>query len=410
MKRVMILAFSLFLILDGLAGLADSAEKEAKKGPIKIGSIWDFTGTVAEDARRCSLGLKMVIDEVNAAGGLFGRRLEVIFRDSKQQAGVGAREARDLIYDSKVDFLAGNNNSGVALAISEVAKEAKLIYINGGAKTRQITEGKGHRYVFSPGANSRTCAGGQAYVHAREPHTKYALMCGDYAFGHDYAEDFEQVLKKLNPKAEIVGKLWPKFGEKDFTSYITLLMSLNPDLIFSAVWGGDLVTFIKQAKPYGLFQKTALSCTGTQSVLDALGKDMPEGIYFNLEYHFMYPGNISQAFGKKYYNYTGIYADGMSYNGWICATTLIEGIKKAGKTETEAVIKALEEMSLMTPVGVKTTIRGCDHQGNVCNISGKTKFVPEYPNVAVLGDFVYPDPTKLMISCDEVKRVREAAK
>jgi len=411
MKKLLIPCLALVIVVAWLFGLA-CFEKvlSAEKKPIKVGVIWDYTGTVAEDARRCTLGLKMVVDEFNAAGGLNGRRIELILRDTKQQAGVAAREARDLVYNQKVDFLAGSNNSAAVLAVSEVAKEAKKIYIGVG-KSKKITEDRGHRYIFNPDGNTRLTGGDQAYVLAQEPYTKYVTLCGDYAWGRDLAEDFENSILKFKPNAQLLKKLWPKFGEKDFTPFITSILSLNPEVLFCAIWGGDAVTFIRQAKPYGLFEKMRVVCFGSQSVFEALGKDMPEGIYFYLEYHFLYPGKESEKFEKRYYDYSGLHADSMAYNGWVCGTTLVEGIKKAGTTETEAVVKALEGLSFMTPVGKKITIRACDHLAPLYTLVGKTKFVPEYPDWAVLVDFkMHPNPEELLISCDEVRRLREAAK
>ena len=126
----------------------------AQQETIKIGVIYGLGGASAPYTKPAITGHEIAVDEINAKGGLLGRKLQLVIRDDQSKPDVGVREARELIVKEKVDFLMGVIHSGVALGISEVAKEYKKIYLNTIAKTAALTEEKGHRYVFRSASNT----------------------------------------------------------------------------------------------------------------------------------------------------------------------------------------------------------------------------------------------------------------
>ena len=118
------------------------------------------------------------------------------------------------------------------------------------------------------------------YLHKKYPKAKKFCTIGpDYDFGRREEMAFTEEIKKLVPGAEIVYEAWPKLGEKDFTAFITAIMAKKPDAVHGSLFGGDLVSFTKQAAPYGFFEKTPFIALYDFPVLLALGADAPEGVY-----------------------------------------------------------------------------------------------------------------------------------
>ncbi len=292
MKRTVIPAVILLIACGVLSAVGTAAAQE----PIRIGVLYGLGGAAAPYTKPAVSGHEMAVEEINAKGGVLGRKLQLVVRDDQSKPDVGVREARDLILKEKVNFLSGIIHSGVALAVSEVAKEHKTILLVSIAKTAALTEDKGHRYVFRSTSNSLTEGRAAAILMAQQPFKRYAVTGPDYEYGHRIAEDFVAQLKKLKPDVQIVAEVWPKFGERDFTPHINALLQAKPEMVFSSIWGGDHIAFVKQAKPYGFFQKTQYMAI-SQADLDVavpLGAEAPEGMWASANYAFYYPDSPCQ--------------------------------------------------------------------------------------------------------------------
>ena len=138
---------------------------------------------------------------------------------------------------------------------------------------------------------------------------KIAHLHPDYAYGRNAAEHFTLAFERLVPGSQNVSESWPKLGTTDFTSHITKIMSAQPDLLFTSVWGGDYVAWYKQALRYGLFEKMKVATTLAFGVAPhALGKDHPEGVLAGVHsnYHFTYPAGDrwpeNKSFVQRYFN------------------------------------------------------------------------------------------------------------
>ena len=287
MKRTTVLA-GIALVAFGALPVAAPATAPQ---PIKVGVIYGLGGAAAPYTKPAVTGHEMAVEEINAAGGVLGRKLQLVIRDDQSKPDVGVREARDLILKEKVDFLTGIIHSGVALAVSEVAKEHKTLLLVSIAKTAALTEDKWHRYVFRATSNTLIEGRAAAILLAQQPFKRYAIAGPDYEYGHRMTEDFVAHLKKLKPDVQIVAEVWPKMGERDFTPHINALLQAKPEMVFSAIWGGDHIAFVKQAKPYGFFAKTQYLAIG-QGDLDVvvpLGAEAPEGMWVSSNYTFYYP-------------------------------------------------------------------------------------------------------------------------
>ncbi len=218
------------------------------------------------------------------------------------------------------------------------------------------------------------------YLNKKVPTAKKFCTIGpDYEFGRREEAAFTEEIKRLVPDAEIVYEAWPKLGEKDFTAFITAIMAKKPDAVHGSLFGGDIVSFTKQAAPYGFFEKIPFIALYDFPVLQALGADAPEGTFgFGRGCFFMDPNPKMMAFVEKYRKATAAYPDGWAVQNYDTVYLLKAAIEKAKTIETDAVVKAIEGISFDSLRG-KFSIRALDHMGTVPCYQGTIAKDPNYP-------------------------------
>jgi len=390
----------------------------AAEKPIKIGLIDCYTGGAAAFTKPALVAWQMVTDEFNAKGGLNGRKIELITRDSKFKADEALSHARELILKERVDFLAGTVSSSAALAVSEFARKKKKIFMVHISRSHRITGELGHKYIFRgcPSAAIEGMAGG--YYAASKPFIKWYIIGDDYEYGHSIADNFWKGLTKHKPEVVMVGEAWPKVKETDYTPYLTALMAKKPDAIYAAFGASGLISFMKQAKLFGLFDKTPVFAFALADSLfpKVLKQNMPVGAYAAGNYLWYYPESpANKAFLKRYLEYTtklgkpDHYPSGIgAFGGFCSAMFMTKAITKAGSVETGKVIKALEGLTIETAVG-PVRMRGCDHQAITPAFWGQIANVPGYP-FPVMKDIVMTPAKKVIPTCKEIAAARKAAK
>jgi branched-chain amino acid transport system substrate-binding protein len=332
---------------------------------VKIGFPMPLSGPAAVYGAPVVKGAELAVSELNAKGGVLGRKLELLERDSKANADEAVRLARELIIKNNVDFLIGTLTSAEAPAVSTIAKENKIVFIAPTSKTVQLTSPANlHPYIFRLASNTdidgRT---GAAIMAAWKDVKRVATIAPDYAYGRDAVSAFIDYIKKARPDIEIVDQQWPKLGQSDFTPFITAQMGKKPDAVFCEVFGGDFVTLAKQAAPLGYFKAVNNRVVdggevGTTDEALALGADYPYGIWSNAydpvvwpvgepPEHKVFVDNL-KAFAHEQY------ASGWAIMGYASVIALAEGIKKAGGTDSDKVASALAGLTFDTPVGKRT--------------------------------------------------------
>ena len=355
----------------------------AAKEPIKIGFPIPLSGPTATYGVPILKGAELAVSEINAKGGVLGRKLELLSRDSKANADEAVRLARELIIKNGVDFLGGTLTSAEAPAVSTVAKENKIVFVAPTAKTTFLTDPQHiHPYIFRVSSNTDVEGQAGASLMARWKDVKtVATIAPDYAYGRDSAAAFIAALKKVRPDIKVVDQQWPKLGEPDFTAFITAQMGKKPDAIYSSLFAGDFVTFVKEARPLGYFKaiKNRLvdpAEVGTTDEAQALGKDYPYGIIADAYDPVIWGGHEPAAHKKFIASLKAFakakYASGWSIVGYQSIYALAAGIKKAGNTKSAAVSKALEGLTFDTPVGKRTF-----------SVKSHETFAPEYWGVMV---------------------------
>ena len=381
--------------------LAVPMAAEAQK-PIKVGMPIPLSGPPALFGDPASKGAQMYVDELNAKGGVLGRKVELIIRDSKADANEAVRVAREMILKDNVDFLVGTLTSAEGPAVSVVAKENKIVFIAPIPKTDQLTAAdKLHPYVFRIAANTTMEGRSAAEIVAKWPVTKVATIAFDYAYGQDVTKAFVEHMKKIKPSVQIVDQQWPKLGEQDYNPFINAQMAKKPEAIVSSIWGGFFVTYAKQGKALGMFDAVKYNFIGlgeaaTPETTKSMGADYPVGIWGN-SYDAFYWGETAahREYTERISKYLkDEYPSSWAIQGYTGMQFLIEGIKKAGSTDSDKVSKALLGLTIDTPIG-KQTIREKDHQANRGQLYGKTVKDPRFP-FAIMKPIEYVDPTKFM--------------
>lgn len=332
---------------------------------IKIGFPMPLSGPAAVYGVPVTKGAELAVADINAKGGVLGRKLELLPRDSKANADEAVRLARELIIKNEVDFLSGTLTSAEAPAVSTIAKENKVVFVAPVAKTTRLTAPENlHPYIFRLASNTTIEGHTAASLMAKWGEVKrVATIAPDYAYGRDAVAAFVDHLKKLRPDIEIVDQQWPKLGEADFTAFITAQMGKKPDAVECNVFGGDFVTLAKEAGPLGYFKAINNRMVdgaevGTVDEAEALGADYPFGIVSDAydpviwgegepAEHKVFIENLKKAMNNQH-------GSGWAVMGYMAVVAISEGVKKADSTESDKVSKALLGLSFDTPVGKRT--------------------------------------------------------
>jgi branched-chain amino acid transport system substrate-binding protein len=397
MHRRSVLAAAALAAAALLVPLAADAQK-----PIKIGFPMILSGPGALFGQPALEGARMFVEEANARGGVLGRKLELIGRDTRGNPDEAVRVARELILRENVDFLVGTLTSAEGPAVSVVAKENKIVFIAPIPKTDQLTApDKLHPYVFRVAATTTMEGRSAAEIVAKWNVKRIGTISPDYAYGQDVTRAFVEHLKKIKPGVEVVDQQWPKLGEADYTPFVNAQMAKKPDAVFSSLWGGHFLTFAKQAKPLGYFDALKYNFigvgeAGSPESTKTMGDDYPVGIWGNSYDAFYWEG------GPAHREYTARlakflkdeYPSSWAIQGYIGLQFLTEAVKKANSTDSDKVSRALLGLTVDTPHG-KMTIREKDHQANRGQLYGKTVKDPKFP-FAVMKPVTYVDPTPFM--------------
>ena len=410
MKR-MLVALGILALLVGPLCFARVAQAQK---PIKIAMVNTSTGGAALYGLAGIEGAKIAVAELNGAGGVLGRKLELILRDDGAKPDVGAREIRDVILREEVAAVFGPVSSGVLLAMSEVAKENKTILIAHTSNTERAFVERGHRYIFSVVPNTFIEGSAMGQYMANKPYKKYMIIGPGYEFGYIQGEAFERRLKENKKDAEIIGKLWPKLGETDFTSYITAIIAAKPDAVYSNLFGSDLIAFTKQAKGYDFFKKFPFAALYDVDTLQGLGKDVVEGVigYERGPFHVirkLAPSKRFEDFIQKYRAATNKYPSTWAINAYDAVMAWAKAAKKANTIETEKVVDALEGLELDSLRGPGRYIRKADHQANVGSYIGVVAWDKSFPDFAIYKDATYIPGDKVWRPEAEIPEIRATA-
>ena len=363
--------------------------------PLKLGGQWILSGPLGTYGEFAMQGVNMAVDEINANGGVLGREIEFIVLDDEMGPDVGIRNARRLVMEDEVEAMIGTDSSGVALALKPVVEdELQVPWIVTHASTPRLTEGPGGhmKYTFriSTILSANKIAAARLINELDLPYQRIAHVSPDYAYGYDGWSVFRSEVGKLRPDIELgVAEAWAPFGTTDFTPHITTLLEAEPDLVFSTLWAGELVTFIRQALGFDFFEQTdfMVGMGASTDVLYALGDEAPEGIWASNRYWFQYPPwetwEINKKFNEDFTNRYGThpaYVAETSYSAIYSIKAAIERhytLTGGDYPNSDQLARALEGLAVATPGGIRY-FRPGDHQATNNVTWGRYKHDPNY--------------------------------
>jgi branched-chain amino acid transport system substrate-binding protein len=398
------------LIAAFIAGLIFSFNLSfAAEPPIKLGVVFVMSGPMGGYGHHGEQAVRLALDEINGAGGILGRKVEAIFEDDKLQVPKGVDITKKFILQDKVDFIVGPTSSAVAAEMAKLVREHKKILILTQAAANSMTDQLFNPYMFSTLSNAMMHSRAGAYLMAAQPYKRWMCVGPGYSYGHESWGSFKEKLKELRPDVEFVGELWPKLTETEYMPFIKKIMEAKPDAVWSPLWGNDAVNFIKQGLSVGLFDKIkfAFPDGAALETLIPVGKAMPDGIFVASRYFFLTPDSpMNRRFVKTYLERFKEYPDYMAEETYAGIYFIKAAIERAGSTDTETVIKAVEREPLAweTPEGWKI-VRKEDHAVVEDVVWGETSFSEKY-GFSILRNIQSIQAEQICRTPDELKEVR----
>ena len=281
-----------FVKAGAVAGLAQFAApfiiSARADAPIKIGMIDPLTGVYAAPAQNEVTGAKLAVTQINAKGGILGREVELLVEDSANDVGTGVQKARKLTERDGVQFLIGDVNSGIALAIAQVSNEKKVLHIVSGGHTDGITGKDCHWNVYRVCNTTKMEANAVAELVFKKYGKKWHFITPDYAFGHTLQEAAEADLKKFG--GTMTGNELTPLGTTDFSAYLIKARAANPDVLLVLPQGSDMINCMKQIAQFGIEKQ--IHVAGLQQELESLEAMPPEarvGVWM-FEWYWKQPG------------------------------------------------------------------------------------------------------------------------
>jgi branched-chain amino acid transport system substrate-binding protein len=319
---------------------------------VRIGLDNPLTGPVASLGKNELIGCQMAIEEINARGGVLGRPVELIVEDSTSgDAGTAVMKARKLIDNEKVDFLLGNDNSALALAMAQVSNEKGILHIVPGGHTDAITGSSCHWNVFRVCNTTQMEANAVASALVKDFGKKFYYITPDYAFGHTLEAAMTKAIAALGGERE-GGDLTP-LGTVDFSSYLIKAQAANPDVIVFLVPGDDMLNVMKQAVQFGLQNKVHLA--GAHQEMEPLEGLPPEariGVWV-MEWYWNQPGvpHVSE-FVEATKKRTGRVPTARTWFGYVSVWTCALAAAKANSLKALDMAKALQDFHLPPEVAL----------------------------------------------------------
>ncbi|MGH8113775.1 MAG: ABC transporter substrate-binding protein [Rhodanobacteraceae bacterium] len=374
-------------------------------GTVNVGLSTVLTGPIAVLGIANKNGVEMAVDDINAHGGLLGEKIKLLTADGQTKPNVGVTNVRHFVLANQAKAIFGPVSSAVGIAEGGVAAQYRVpIFFNTSNDVEQT--GKAFsKYAFQVVPSTYMEPHAMALYVARlfkEHHWKTLYtIAPNYAFGHSTVDEFLAGLKQDGVDVDVVGQQWPQLGASDFTQYISAIMAKHPDFVFAAEYGGDLITFTKQAEGSGLFKKTAFLGDYWPLALEALGASAPAGAITDDRappFYIVHTKEMEQfanAYHTKFHKWPGTWAI-LGYEG---VQTWADGVKKAGSFDGEKVAAALSGTTVKILRG-DVKLRACDHLAEIPVYMGtlSSEVSPKYGRRVMAGVVAEP-PDKIMLSC-----------
>jgi branched-chain amino acid transport system substrate-binding protein len=330
--------------------------------PIKIGIVTSISGPYSWMGQDHVRGAEIALEVINKEGGWLGRRVELIVEDDETNPSVAVRKARKLIQQDGVHFLSSPTASSVAMALIEVCSRLNTILILANTGTPKLTGSLFKEIVFRLNPNTAMRAAAGAKFFEGRPEKTFYSLAEDTEWGRVSVSEFKKRIQAQGK--EWLGETFAPFGTTDYSTYITKIKSMNPNVVWIVV-AATRDSLIKQAYDFGLTKQTFMISESAYYLRDLqiIGEKLL-GTYGVDEYFFdLYNTDENLKFvelHRKKFNSDPMIFAADTYQ--VIRMMLGRAIEKARSIETEKVIKALEGLRFKGLAGEEFYIRECDHQ------------------------------------------------
>jgi branched-chain amino acid transport system substrate-binding protein len=370
---------------------------------IKVGDVQTYS-KLASFTHPYRNGWQLALEEINKAGGVMGKKIEVISRDDQGKPGEAVKVAEEMVSKDKVALLMGSFFSNVGLAVTDFAGRNKVLYIAAEPLSDALVWAKGNRYTFRLRPSTYMQAAMLAVDAAKNPAKRWATIAPNYAYGKDAVASFKKVLKAKRPDVEFVVEQWPALFKINAGAEIQALADAKPEAVYNVTFGSDLAKFVREGELRGFFKNTFMVSllSGEPEYLDPLKDEAPEGwlVTGYPWYDIKTPAHTKfvAAYQKKFNDYprTG------SVVGYNTMYSVYHLLKKAGTTDTEKMVDTMEGLTFDSIIG-PISYRKIDHQSTMGAYVGYTAL---RDGKGVMVDWKYADGKDYLPTDAEVMKMR----
>jgi branched-chain amino acid transport system substrate-binding protein len=389
-----------------LALVASLATPAIAQQTIKIGDLNSYKAQPAflDPYKK---GIEMAVEEINAKGGVLGKKLDVISRDDGANPGEAVRVAEELITRENVSMIVGTFLSNVGLAVTNFAGQKKVVFLAAEPLTDKITWENGNKYTFRLRASTYMQVAMLMPATVAAKKKRWALVYPNFEYGQAAVAAFKKLLKEKQPNVEFVTEQATPLGKIDAGAVAQAIDDAKPDAIFNVLFGGDLAKFVREGNTRGVFKsRTVVSLlSGEPEYLDPLKDEAPVGwIVTGYPWNKVKtPAHVAfvNAYQKKYNDYPRLGA----VVGYVTIQSAAAAIIKAKSTDTEKLVAAFKGLKVDSPFG-PFEYRAIDHQATMGCFVGK---IALENGKGTMVDFKYVDGAAVMPPDAEVKKLRPAA-
>ena len=373
--------------------------------PIRIGELNSYKQFPAflEPYKK---GMELAQAEINAAGGVNGRPIEVISRDDNGTPGDAVRVAEELLAREKVSLLMGTFASNVGLAVADLARQRKVLFLAAEPLTDKIVWDQGNKYTYRLRASTFMQTAMLVPEAAKLGKKRWAIVYPNYEYGQSATAAFKkQMLFRQSGGLEFIEQAVP-LGKIDPGPVVQALIDAQPDAIFSSLFGPDLARFVREGELRGLFKGRPVFnlLGGEPEYLDPLKDEAPVGWYVTGYPWYAIDTPVHKRFLAAYQAKFNDYPRLGSVVGYSAVKAAAAALKKANSTDSEKLVAAMKNLDVETPFG-KVTFRALDHQSTMGAYVGRTA-VKDGKGVMV--DWTYADGKDYQPDDEVVRKMRPA--
>jgi len=372
---------------------------------IKLGEINEYKQFPAflEPYRK---GMDLAVDEINAAGGVLGKKLEIVSRDDNGVPGDAVRAAEELLTREKVALLMGTFASNVGLAVADLAKRRQVLFIAAEPLSDKLVWDSGNKYTFRLRASTYMQTAMLVPDAVKAGKKRWAIVYPNYEYGQAATTAFKQQMQaQQGAGVEFVEQAVP-LGKIEPGAVVQALLDARPDAIFSSLFGPDLARFVREGQLRGLFKDRPVFnlLGGEPEYLDPLKDEAPVGWFVTGYPWYAIDTPEHQRFRDAYQKKFNDYPRLGSVVGYSAVKTAAAALQRAGSTDTDKLVGAMQDLRVDTPFGA-VTYRALDHQSTMGAYVGRTD-MRDVKGVMV--DWRYADGKDYLPPDDVVRRLRPA--